>query len=103
MSNNRLTLKNVEKNRRIGENIEVSCIDEDKLITNDIWDDNSTDNMLHFRCGYNLKYDAPNGIPTCVAKCEGNLLVNYPENEVGRNPIREQESRPEIFENDKLW
>ena len=89
--------------KRIGENVKVSCIDENKLITNDIWDNNSTDNMLEIRCGYNLKFDAPNGSPTCLAKCEGNLLVTYPKNQIGKDPIIEQESRSEVYENDKLW
>ena len=99
-----MRIHKADTKRRIGENIEVSCTHNNKLITNDIWDGNSTDNTLHIKCGHNLKYDAPiHSTPTCVAKCDGNLLVTYPDTKIGKLPIMEDDRRVDVYENDKLW
>ena len=103
VSNKRLRIHEENIDRRIGEDIQISCADRNKLITNDIWDDNTTDNTLHIKCGFSQKYDAPQDPPTCLAKCDANLFVTFPQTKFGNLPILEDERTQEVHENDKLW
>ena len=103
VSNKKLSVHEENIDRRIGEDIQISCTDENKLITNDIWDDNSTDNTLHIKCGFNQKYDAPQTPPTCLAQCDPNLSVMFPPSNIGKLPIMENERMHEVNENDKIW
>ena len=73
------------------------------LITNDIWDDNATDNTLNIKCGFSQKYDAPQDPPTCLAHCDANLFVTFPQTKIGNLPIMEDHRTSEVHENHKLW
>ena len=49
------TLDNVQ----VGEYVNVTCVNPIKLLTEDKWDGNSTDNYLHIICRPDRKFDAP--------------------------------------------
>ena len=89
---------------RIGEEIELTCQNTKKTLSRDIWDQNSTDNILHLRCGSNEKFDAPKQMPICLAKCR---VTTFPTKFFsvpgGHDPFNNTDEITEIYEGEKIW
>ena len=88
---------------RIGEEIEVTCQNTNKILSRDIWDQNSTDNILHLRCGPNEKFDAPNQMPICLAKCRVTFPTKFFSVPGGHDPLNNTDEITEIYEDEKIW
>ena len=88
---------------RIGEEIEVTCQNTNKTLSRDIWDENSTDNILHFRCGPNEQFDAPKQMPICLAKCSVTFPTKFFSVQGGHDPFNNTDEITEIYEDEKIW
>ena len=88
---------------RIGEEIEVTCQNTNKILSRDIWDQNSTDNILHLRCGSNEQFDAPKQMPVCLAKCSVTFATKFFSVPGGHDPLNNTDKMTEIYEDEKIW
>lgn len=68
----------------VGNFLEVTCIEPIQLFTRDIWDGNSTDNILKIRCRSDRNFDVPSDdeLPECLAQCSAEKPEPPEENNI---------------------
>ena len=85
----------------IGEEIGVTCKDANKILSEDVWDGNSTDNILQLRCRSDGNFDIPlqNDMPECLARCPMEKPKPLDNNDV----LLETAETSEPWEGDQIW
>ena len=82
----------------VGVTVQITCQHSNKLLGKDAWDDNATDNRLTIMCQPDAKFDIPNQLPICLAKCP--LEKPMPH---AANLIPDAPADSDTWANDRLW
>lgn len=91
-------------NTVIGDKVNVTCTNPLKLFTTDIWDGNTTDNVLNIICRPDKDLDVPSDaqMPNCLARCPAEKpqpnATSYIELDTTRTNDTEK-----LWEGQKLW
>ena len=88
----------------VGDNLEITCIEEIQLFTKDIWDGNSTDNALNIKCRSDQNFDVPSNenLPECLAQCSAEKPMPPLEYNITLDETRTSPDQ-KIWEREELW
>ena len=88
----------------VGDHLQVTCIEQIQLFTRDIWDGNSTDNILKMKCRSDRSFDVPNDddLPECLAQCSAEKPTPPEDFKIALDTERTSPDN-KLWEREELW